>query len=221
MGSQAVYIYVDVGRLTSLRKAELVMLWAPSLIFSHGREPSAELMVSDCSLTSFFSRKSIIQVLSSMILPSKNVKLVGEALVKAPELEPSGCTVEEFEGSVRSLLEMSSRLAESEVRLPGATRQALSHFLSPTRLVIGDTRTVGEGIGSRIASSVIAEIVSRITNFLSGGNAEVARVLYAINMRKPEAFVVIGDKLVKNRVISFELSRDGEALRRILALSRS
>lgn len=215
------YIYVDVGRLASLKKAELVMLWAPSLILSRGKESSAELMVSDCSLTTFFDRKNIIQVLSSMVLPSKIVKLVDEALVKAPELEPSSCTIEEFESSVGLLLEISSKLAESGIKLPRATRQALSHFLSPTRLVLGDIRTIGESIGNRIASSVIVEIISRVTDFLSGGHVEVARVLYAINTRKPEAFVVIGDKLVKNPVISFELSRDTEALRRILALSRS
>jgi len=216
-----VYVYADASRFVGRSRAGFAVLWAPSLLLRVGRGSGSELMISDCSLTTFFSRQSLIRVLSSLVLPSGAVRLVSEAPVEALELEPSDCSAEGLESSARAFLELFGRLAESEVRLPGVARQALSHILSPTRLVLGDIRVLGEGVGSRIVSSMAADIVSRVAEFLRSGDASIARVLYVIDTKKPEAFAVLGDRLVKNPVISSELSRDREAMHRVLALFRS
>ena len=46
-------------------------------------------------------------------------------------------------------------------------------------------------------------------------------MLYVVNLRKPQALLVVGDMLVRNYVVSSELSRDREALRKIAQLAKS
>jgi len=141
--------------------------------------------------------------------------------VEAPELEPLGCSPGELEESVKRLLELSEELAGTEIRFPGTSRQILSRFLSPTRLVMGDTRRFEEGVGARIASSLIRDVVARLAEFLGSGVSEVVKVLYVIDPRKKLVFAVVGDRLVRNSVISLELSRDREALSKLSQFARS
>jgi hypothetical protein len=160
-------------------------------------------------------------VLSSVVVPSKAVSLTDRVPLEVPELEPINCNPKELENSVKYLLELFREPAEIEVRFLRITRQLLSHFLSPTRLVLGDTRGYERGVGTRIASSLARDIVARLAEFLGSGVSETVKVLYVIDLRKPQALLVVGDRLMRNYVISSELSRDREALSRLAQLARS
>jgi len=219
-GRRLRYVSAYLGTSTNRGRAELTILWAPSLLIS-SRELSGEVLISDCSLSYFFSRREVIRALSSLVLPSKAVSLTDRAPVEAPELEPFGCSPEELENSVKYLLELSERLAGTGVEFPGTARQMLSHFLSPTRLVLGNTRGFEGGIGARVASSLIKDLVAKLMEFLSSGVSEVVKVLYVVNLKKQQVFAVFGDRLVRNHAISLELSRDREALGRLSQLARS
>jgi hypothetical protein len=214
------YIRASLGRYAIRNTAEEVVLWAPSLLLG-SPEPGNEVLISDCSISYLFSRRDAIRALSSVVVPGRAVSLTDRIPLEAPELEPVDCSPEGLENSVKYLLELLRESAEAAPRFPGFTRQLLSRFLSPTRLVLGDTRGFERGVGTGIASSLARDIVARLAEFLGSGVSEVVKVLYVIDLRKPQALLVVGDMLVRNYVVSSELSRDREALRKIAQLTKS
>ncbi len=219
-GRRLRYVSAYLGTSTNLGRADLTVLWAPSLLISSW-ELSNEVLISDCSLSYFFSRQEVVRALSSLVLPSKAVSLTDRAPVEATELKPFKCSLEELKDSVKYLLELSERLAGTGAEFPGITRQMLSHILSPTRLVLGDTKRFEGSISARVASSLIKDLVAKLMEFLSSGISEVVKVLYVVNLEKQQVFAVFGDKLVRNPVISLELSGDREALGRLSQLAKS
>jgi hypothetical protein len=212
--------YVRASRYAIRSTAEEVVLWAPSLLLG-SPEPGNEVLISDCSISYLFSRRDAIRALSSVVVPGRAVSLTDRTPLEAPELEPVDCSLEGLENSVKYLLELLRESAEAAPRFPGFTRQLLSRFLSPTRLVLGDTRDLERGVGTGIASSLARDIVARLAEFLGSGVSEVVKVLYVVNLRKLQALLVVGDMLVRNYVVSSELSRDREALRKIAQLAKS
>lgn len=212
--------YVRASRYAIRSTAEEVVLWAPSLLLG-SPEPGNEVLISDCSISYLFSRRDAIRALSSVVVPGRAVSLTDRTPLEAPELEPVDCSLEGLENSVKYLLELLRESAEAAPRFPGFTRQLLSRFLSPTRLVLGDTRELERGVGTGIASSLARDIVARLAEFLGSGVSEVVKVLYVVNLRKLQALLVVGDMLVRNYVVSSELSRDREALRKIAQLAKS
>lgn len=192
-------------------------VWVPMTLLIEEESGKKRATYIYCSLYTFFKNSGWVRVLSSFreIFPGFEY---GEP-VRAAILPVEKCSREDFTDSLDRLLNDIQPRGGPDLRALPSLRLAISHLLSPVKWVLGDTKRVEEGIATQIALRIIEEVRSELFRAMNVGLWEEGYVLHVLDLNVGSVYYVVGNKVVKNSVLSKALREDRVAREAIGSIS--